>query len=220
MKLNKINFKKDIISSIVTFVDDKLSFEPEKQIPLEELKASGLWKKYRQLGGEDYIQGTLEHTEMKCFQVYTQGSKKTSEGLFFIFNFNLSFKGVTVVLPRRWWQFFRKESLTWGGTELNLIDLADSEFEQKYLVYSNNMIDYVFSTGFKQCLLIFPHRLSLSFVNGKLYMAIAIQKDLFEAPSTSNVLNFERLQEIFEYLYFGKVLGEEFGLYLKNNFLI
>ncbi|OAD22391.1 Galanin, partial [Candidatus Thiomargarita nelsonii] len=128
-KIDKLNFKKDIISSIVTFVDDKFTFEPEKQIPLEELKASGLWKNYHQLGGEDYIQGTLEHTEMKCFKVHTLGSKKTSKGLFFIFNFNLSFEGVTVVLPRR--QLFRKKSLTWGGTELNLINLADSEFERQ-----------------------------------------------------------------------------------------
>jgi hypothetical protein len=218
-KIDKINFKKDIISSIITFVDDKLSFEPEKQIPLEELKASGLWKKYRQLEGEDYIQGTLEHTEMKCFKVHTQGSKKTSEGLFFIFNFNLSFEGVTEVLPRTW-LFSGQKSLIRGGTELNFVDLADSEFERQFVVYSNNIIDYVFSAGFKQRLLAFSHRLSLSFVNGKLYMAIVTKKDLFEAPPISNVLNFERLQELFEYLYFGKLLGEDFGLYLKNYSVI
>jgi hypothetical protein len=219
----KANFKSDIIGSIVTFVDNQLGFGPETQIPISEFQASGLVKRGQisQWGGEDYVQGTLANTKVRFVEVHTLAPKKsdkTSKGLFFIFNFQLDFEGVTVVLPKTKLgllsRLFGKKSLTWGGTELNLVKLADSEFEREFVVYSNNpaMIDDIFSAGLKQRLLAFRRRLdknlSLSVVNGKLYMAIETQKDLFEAPINETVLNFELLHEFFEYLYLGKQIVE------------
>jgi hypothetical protein len=217
-------FKTEIIGSIVAFVDSNLHYDPEKQIPLSEFETSGLWKQNpNQLIGEDYAEGIINQTEVTFSEVHTKhqdiDEKKTVKGLFFVFNFHLNFEGVTVVSSKSFLGNAIHQSLPWQGKEagLNLVKLADPEFERAFTVHSDNpaMIDSVFSADFRQRLLAFQRRLDksllLSFANGKLYMAIATDKDLFEAPIYRTVLNFKLMTEFFEYLYIGREIVKEFN---------
>ncbi|MDM8559483.1 DUF3137 domain-containing protein [Candidatus Parabeggiatoa sp. HSG14] len=231
----KAHFKTDIIGSIVKFVDDRLTFGPEKQIPITEFRASMLWEesseskiaqwlmpwkessesKIAQWGGEDYIQGILDHNiEMRLAEIHKlkpKKSDKTSKGLFFIFDFkNIDFGRTTIILPRE-----RSRKISKKDINLNLVRLNDSEFEQEFVVYSSD--DSIFLLPrFQQSILAFYRQInkpmSLSLVNGKLYMLITTEKDLFEAPVDETVLNFELFKEFFEYLYFGKQIGEELNV--------
>ncbi|EDN68824.1 hypothetical protein BGP_4393 [Beggiatoa sp. PS] len=69
-------------------------------------------------------------------------------------------------------------------------------------------------------LLALHHRLKvpieLSFVNGKLYMAISIEEDLFEPPISSTVLDFQLIQTIFAYMQLGKEIVEELIVLMKQ----
>jgi hypothetical protein len=225
------NFKKEIIGSIVAFVDSNLRYDPDKQIQASEFQASGLWRQNQNLLiGEDYGEGVIDQTDVTFSEVHAKyrdnPDKKTVKGLFFVFNFHFDFEGVTVISSKAQ-SFFGdaiRQSLPWQGKEagLNLVNLADPEFDQAFAVHSDNpaMVDSVFSAGFRQRLLAFHRRLDktlfLSFVNGKLYMVIGTNKDLFEAPIYRTVLNFKLMAEFCEYLYIGREIVEEFSIYFKK----
>jgi hypothetical protein len=77
---NHIEFKRHIITPIVRFVDENLSFDPEKQIAVETFEASRLFQE--QYGdtvdlwtGEDYVEGTLGEIKVKFSEVHAQEEK-------------------------------------------------------------------------------------------------------------------------------------------------
>jgi hypothetical protein len=237
----KSPFKKEIISPIVTFIDENLSYDPEKKIPVKEFQASQLFKrdyghKVDRWIGDDLVEGTLNNTAMRFSEVHAQEEKTDKEGktyydtvfkgLFFVFNYNLNFKGVTLVLPNKQ-NFLSKvfaKMFFWKQTKgRELVKLGDPELDSEFLVYSDNptMARHVLSSNFMHRLLAFQRQLKkqiyLSFVNGKLYMAIYVKEDLFEPPVLGTVLNYELLQEIFEYLQLGKEIVEDLIAYLGTN---
>lgn len=237
-------FKQEIVGSIVTFIDKNLTYNPTEKIPREEFQASGLFEQnygrtVDKWDGEDYIEGVLDTTLIKFSEVQAQEYETDSEGdshyetlfkgLFFIFNFNLNFGGITVILPNYvkpgfFNRLFGKDLPSWQTkiTYLQLVKLTDPEFEREFTVYSNNptLAHYALSEGFKHRLLVFRHRLNkavyLSFANSKLYMAIDVGKDLFEPTIFRTLLKFKLLQEFFEYLQLGKEVVDYLNSFLAT----
>jgi len=239
----KNHFKKKIISPIVTLIDDNLVYDPEKKISFNEFRASQLFKSkgVDVFHGEDYVAGKLSKTAVKFSEVHAQeedyyydaeeGSYQyyttVFEGLFFVFNFHLNFQGVTLILPdfgERYSGKFGKWLQSWKAkaTDRQLVEFANPAFEKEFVVYSNNpaMARYVLSNHFLSRLLLFHNRLKkpvyLSFIDGKLYMAITVHKDLFEPPVFSTVLNFQLVQEFFEYLQLGREIVEDLSTFLNQ----
>jgi hypothetical protein len=233
------NFKRKIISSIVTLIDKNLTYVPDKKISFAEFSTSELFKRFTAIKwtGEDYVEGTLGETMVKFSEIHAENETTNEEGnaehhtifkgLFFIFNLHLDFKGVTLVLPNvieqclgsygKW--LLPLENKATGG---KLISLEDIEIEQEFLVYSDHpiMAHYVISTNFMRRLLAFRHRLKkkvlLSFVDGKVYMAISAKKDLFEPPIFRTVLNIMLISEYYEYLHLGKEIVEDLTIFLND----
>lgn len=226
----KKSFKKEIVSRIVTFIDNDLIYYPEKKITWHEFQSSLLVEYWRHSvdiwDGEDYVRGILGKTAVKFSEVhaedeetYTDAEGNTQtyyitvfKGLFFIFDFNKAFEGFTVVLPEKFWSYRR-----YG----DLVKLEDPEFEEEFVVYSDNQITarYILSPSLMRRLLKFRHELGkkvyLSFVNGRLYMGISIHKNLFEPRVFRTILDFELIQEYFEYMQLGKDIVEELNLNLR-----
>ncbi len=233
------NFKRKIISSIVALIDNNLTYVPDKKISFAEFSTSELFKRFTAIKwtGEDYVEGTLGETMVKFSEVHAENATTNEEGnaehhtifkgLFYIFNLQLDFKGVTLVLPNvveqclgsygKW--LLPLENKATGG---KLITLEDSEIEQEFLVYSDHpiMAHYVISTKFMHRLLAFRRRLNkkvlLSFVDGRVYMAICVKKDLFEPPIFKTVLNITLISEYYEYLHLGKEIVEELTIFLND----
>lgn len=234
------SFKKQVVSRIVTFIDDHLTYYPEKQISLSEFRGSQLdkyWQPVDRWNGEDYVEGVLDKTAVKFSEVHAEykttttdrrGNVKTTyhdifKGLFFIFDFNKDFEGFTVVLPdyaERRFGRLGKMIQSWNAklTPGELVKLADTEFEREFVVYSDNQITarYVLSTSLMRRLLNFRRQLNksvyLSFVNGKLYMGISVKKDLFEPTVFRTLLNFKLIREFVEYMQLGKDIVDELNL--------
>jgi len=234
------NFKTTVVSRIVSFIDENLTYYPDKSITLSEFRASRLedyWHSIDRWDGEDYVEGILGKTTVKFSEVHAQyetthtnkeGDRETKyhdifKGLFFIFDFNKDFEGFTVVLPdyvERRLGRFGKMLQSWKAKIVpgELVKLADPEFEREFVVYSDNQITarYVLSTSLMRRLLTFRQQLNkrvyLSFVNGKLYMGIPISKDLFEPTVFKTLLNVELIQEFFNYMQLGKDIVEELNL--------
>ena len=223
------HFKKAIVGSLVTFIDQNLSYAPDKTISVDAFHTSQLFKQEYGYWGvdkftsEDYVGGILDGTSVKFSEVHAQeeqGHGESSEyvtvfkGLFFIFDVNWDFEGITFILPNDGELSVKKL--------LQLLKLAKPTLEREFIVHSDNPIiaNYVFSTAFMQRLLALRRRLKtpiyLSFVKGKLYMAIPVSEDLFEPPIFSTVLDFQFIQTTFEYMQLGKVIVEELLTLMKQ----
>jgi len=210
-------FKTSVVGSLVTFIDKDLSYAPKDDSTVKELlfkqefHNSHLFrgKDVYRWSGEDYVGGILGGTNLNVSEIhaerlYTRGQYSPSvyyydifKGLFFVFNVNWNFEGVTKVYQ---------------------LATPKSEFK----VYSDNptIAKYVFSTAFMDRLLALEHRLKvpieLSFVNSKLYIAISIEENLFEPPISSTVLDFQLIQTIFAYMLLGKEIVEELIVLMKQ----
>ena len=237
----KFRFKQEIISHIVTFIDKNLTYEAKKNVPLSEFHASQLFQdqyghKVDKWTGEDYVEGTLGDSTLKLSEVNAlEGMTDTEgntyydsiyKGLFFVFNFNLNFEGTTIVLPTKksfLGEFFRKFlSFSMNLKKSSPIKLSDHELQDEFSIHSNNPViaRYVLSNYFMHRLLAFRRRLKrqvyLSFVDGKLYLAIYINQNLFEPTIFSSVVNINPTQAFFEYLQLGKEIVEDLSVHLKN----
>ncbi|OQY51512.1 MAG: hypothetical protein B6247_19120, partial [Candidatus Parabeggiatoa sp. nov. 2] len=139
----------------------------KKKIPVKEFQTSQLFKreyghKVDRWTGDDYVEGTLDNTTMIFSEVHAQEEKTDKEGsyydtvfkgLFFIFNYDLKFKGVTLVLPNEqsFFSKFVEKLFFWRKTEgRELVKLGDPEIDREFLVYSDNptMARHVLSTNF------------------------------------------------------------------------
>ncbi|MDM8558188.1 DUF3137 domain-containing protein [Candidatus Parabeggiatoa sp. HSG14] len=225
-------FKTTVVGSLVTFIDKNLNYTPKDNSTAKELlfkqefHNSDLFSRRKEVyrwSGEDYVGGILGGTSLKFSEIHAETQytrKKYShsvsypdifKGLFFVFNVNWNFEGVTtIIVPNDSWDYFLKKYLS-------LV-----KKESKFKVYSDNptIAKYIFSTPFMDRLLALHNKLKvpieLSFVNSKLYMAISIEENLFEPPISSTVLDFQLIQTIFEYMNLGKEIVEELIVLMKQ----
>ena len=69
----KSRFKKDVIASMVRFIDETLSYDPNGSIDQKEYNKSKLFTKdYDRYKGDDHVQGTLGSTEIEFSELHTQ----------------------------------------------------------------------------------------------------------------------------------------------------
>ncbi|MDM8565443.1 DUF3137 domain-containing protein [Candidatus Halobeggiatoa sp. HSG11] len=220
------SFKTTIVGSLVKFIDKNLNYDPKNDSTPKELLFkkefynSDLFRNHAyRFSGEDYVGGIVGGTSLNVSEIHAErrevydsydGSTYNRyydifKGLFFVFNVNRDFEGVTTIIVHDDYdEYYLKKYLSFAKKE------------STFKVYSDNptIAKYVFSTAFMERLLALHNQLKapieLSFVNGKLYIAISIYKDLFEPPPiSSTVLDFQLIQAIFEYMNLGKKIVEE-----------
>ena len=208
------NFKQIVIRPLVRFVDNNLNYEPNRTILLKDFYASRFFKsmygkKNDIRKGEDYVEGTLGKISIAFSEVNAlekEGSTRITifRGLFFKFNFNLNFKGVTMVSVHE--PDIMGLGKLWPFKDDDKIPLDDPDLNRNIAIYSNNpaMVSQFFNNNFLHHLLTFYRRIKLpiylSLVDGKLYLAIS--SNLFEVPLFKPV-SFELINESFEYLQVG-----------------
>jgi hypothetical protein len=222
-------FKKEVMNHIVTYVDENLTYYPERMITRAEFQKS-LFEKYWRYSidiwsGEDYIEGILGFTEMKFSEIRAKHEilidhkgdslyKTIFKGPFFIFDFHKDFEGFLVVLPKRWDPF----KLAYRRGPGERINLAEPELKQEFIVYSDNKITAcdILSTSLMRRLHQFRRDLQkpvyLSFVNGTLYLGISLNKNLFEPRIFRTLLDYNSIREFSEYMQLAKDIVEELNL--------
>ncbi|MDM8564664.1 DUF3137 domain-containing protein [Candidatus Halobeggiatoa sp. HSG11] len=220
----KKKFKAEIIGSIVTAIDKNLTYYPQREITYQEFQVTKLAEyldTIDTLSGEDYVEGMLGKTAIKFSEINAARTEMDEHGneyhvtvfngLFFIFDFNKAFEGLTVVVP--------KGNYYWNSGEL--VKLESPKFEQEFSVYSDNQITarYILSPSLMQRILKFKQtskkKLYLSFVDGKLYVAISISGDLFEPNVFSTLLDYEIYRDFFTNMSFAENIVEELNLNLR-----
>jgi hypothetical protein len=205
----KAEFKQRIIGKIVQFVEPGLSYHPQEKINEHAFKNSQLFThRIDRYKGEDLVQGIMGKTQISFSELhaeYKTGSGKDSswhtifKGLFFIADFNKDFQGQTLVLPdsaEKLFGGFGKMLQSWNVGRPDLVKLEDPEFEREFVVYGNDQIEsrYILSTNLMQRILDFKKKtgtkIYLSFTGSKVFVAVPMNKNMFEPKYISNLADF------------------------------
>lgn len=218
---NKLNFKsafkQKAILPIVKFISHNLQYFPEKHIPRRLYDESRLFLKgLDSYKGDDLIQGKIDKTFLQFSELHTRYKSTDSKGrthwhdvfkgLFFVADFNKNFDGSTVLLPNHLgggFSFFKK--IFGLNRKEKLVELADPQFTDNFTCYSTDDIKarYILTPSLMERLNDFhkkypKNRVSLSFVDGQVFVAIAYSKDLFEPSLFRSVVNYDRVKSYFD----------------------
>ena len=221
-------FKGSIIPRIVAFVDQHLRYDKAGMVPREEFMASHLFNdKPGDYHGDDLVSGTLGETAIRFSEIHAKrvdivrksssSSSSTNRtkkkytpifnGLFFVADFNKSFKGTTVVLPDTAQKLFGDIGQALQGLNVQngqLIKLEDPEFEKLFVVYGEDQVEsrYILSTSLMRRMVAFQKRarkkMRLSFSASKLHVAIPFEKELFEPKIMESLLDISHIQEYYD----------------------
>ena len=216
-------FKTKVISVIVKFIDQNLTFDHTNKISEAEFSRTKIFKQHRdRYSGEDLVYGKLEktdirfsevHAEYKTTSVNSKGQTTTTwhtifKGILFIADFNKSFQSEVFVLPDTAEKLFGK----WGQnlqalnkSHGNLVKLEDPEFEKAFAIYGSDQVEarYLLSTSLMERILTFKKKtksnIYLSFVDSRLHVGITLNKDLFEARLRQTLLDFDYIKTNLDY---------------------
>lgn len=230
----RLNFKNKIVQKITAFVDKNLVYSPDGYVSREEFTNSGIFQKYsNRYNGEDHFKGKLgktaiEFSEIVGKHVTSTGTGSTRKehqslifkGIFFVADFNKNFKGHTIVLPDTAERMLGKfgQSLQTMSSRGELIKLEDLEFEKEFCVYSDDQVEarYILSTSLMKRIVDFKRKWNtkvyLSFRHSKVYIAIKMDKNLFETRLFKSIVDYSFMEENIRFLILLTGIVEDLNL--------
>ena len=227
----KAEFKQRIIGKIVRFVEPGLSYHPQETINEHTFKSSKLFThRIDRYKGEDLVQGTVGKTHITFSELhaeYKSGSGKNTswhtifKGLFFIADFNKDFHSQTLVLPdsaEKLFGSFGNMLQSWNIGRPDLVKLEDPEFEREFVVYGNDQVEsrYILSTSLMQRILDFKRKtgskIYLSFTGSNVFVAVPMNKNMFEPKYLSNIADFGPVFDYYRDLMFAAGIVDDLNL--------
>jgi hypothetical protein len=190
-----------ILEPVITFWDPSFRYQANGAISRGEFEASRLFagESIDRYAGEDLVSGRYGATEFRFSELHVKEVRRHKnrtetvpvfDGLFFVADFNKSFRGQTLVLPdtaeRALGAFGRAfQSLASGASGMQLVELESPAFERAFTVRSTDAVEarYLLSPSLMQRILSFRDnsggKLRLGFLGGRVYVAIPMPGDLF-----------------------------------------
>jgi hypothetical protein len=219
-------YKGEVMPKIIRFIDEGLQYSYQGGIGSSDFIRSGIFLTYPdQYSCEDHVFGTVDKTAISFSEVHAkekrehqdrEGRKRTEyitifRGIFFVADFNKSFRHKTLVLPDKAERLFGKMI---GGflqskniSRPQLVKMEDPEFEKYFVVYSQDQVEarYILSTSLMQRITEFKKKtgknIYFSFVDDKLMAAIPYKKDLFEPRLIRSILDEKQVMEHYKTLH-------------------
>lgn len=228
-----VNFKGKIISKIVDFADEDLTYYPTGYISREEYMGCGIFRnrpdRYR---GEDLIQGKVGKTDIRLSELHTEDKRQSGKnqthyvtlfkGIFFIADFHKNFNGVTFVLSdvaeKTFGSWLGNAFQSWNKGRGELVKLENPDFEKEFVVYSTDQIEarYILTLTMMERILNFKRRtgqkLEMSFINNKVHMAISFKDNLFNVNINQPITDFNLIKQYYEELMFTIGIVDELNL--------
>ena len=230
------DFKQKVIAPLIQEIDKNLDYLPELHIPLSNFTHSKLFTSHpNRVSGNDYVRGKIDNIEIAFSDLHVEKKEKNSkgqtsyktifQGLFIVSDFHKKFHGQTVILPDSAQSIFG--DLIGGWLQANnvsrnqLIRMDNPEFEREFVVYGTDQIEarYILTHTLMQKLILYKkrtkHPLYISFIEGKIYMAIEYNSDMFEPSVFRSLLEYKIAMEYIETLHLALGIVEELQLNQK-----
>ncbi|HEU4428646.1 MAG TPA: DUF3137 domain-containing protein [Myxococcota bacterium] len=195
----------EVLKPAIEFWDPSFRYRSDEGIPQSVFEASRLFagESFNRYSGEDLVSGRHGATEFRFSELrvahVTRSNKRSHtrtvfRGLFFIADFNKSFRGQTLVLPdhaeRSLGTLGRAfQSLASAFSNLTLVELENPEFERHFVVHSSDPTEarYVLSPSLMERILSFHRKtgakLRLAFLAGRVCVAIPTETDRFRVDA-------------------------------------
>lgn len=227
----KVHYKENVIKKIVDFIDPNLNYHATSHISQQEFDQSKIFlKDIDRYKGDDLVEGTIGKTAVRFSEVHSEyyttdkdGKRKyhtTFKGIFFVADFNKDFIGETIVLPDTAEKLFGKLGSWFQKMNISrpkLIKLEDPVFEKAFAVYGTDQVEarYILTPALMSRIMEFKKKsgkIYLSFLHSSVYIAISVRKDLFEPPFYKSMLDFDIVEEYFNYLILSVQIVEDLNL--------
>jgi len=228
-------YKSKIIAKITSFLDEGMVYTPEAMVPVSEFIKSDIFSlSVDSYTGEDHFRGKIGKTDIEFSEVTAkhlnttqsnQGSKQEYitifSGVFVIADFNKNFLTQTLVLPDTAEKLFGKFGQTLqsiGAGKKKLVRLENPEFEKEFCVYGEDQVEarYIITPSLMERILIYKRKwkskISLSFVDSKVYLAINMNKNLFETRIFRPVADYSFMEENLRFLILLTEIVEDLNL--------
>jgi len=230
------DFKAKIIAPLIYEIDKNLNYHPEMHIPTANFNRSKLFtSKPDKVDGNDYVYGKIDNIEIAFSDFHAQKEQKDAkgnrsfetifQGLFIVSDFHKNFKAETIVLPDSAQKVFGE--LVGGWLQSNnlsrkqLIKMDNPDFEKEFVVYGTDQIEarYILTHTLMQKLLNYKkktkHPIYISFIGGKIYMAIEYNDDMFEPSVFHSLLEYKIAMQYVATLHLAIGIVEELKLNQK-----
>ncbi len=230
------DFKAKIIAPLIQAIDENLDYLPELHLPVANFNRSKLFtSRPDRVSGNDYVRGKIDGVDIAFSDFHAEKRHRDAKGretwetiflgLFIVSDFHKKFQGKTIILPDSAQSIFG--NLVGGWLQSNnfsrdeLIKMDNVEFEKEFVVYGTDQVEarYILTPTLMQKLLRYKkrskHPLYVSFVGGKIYMAIAYNDDLFEPSLFHSLLEYKIAMEYLSTLHLALGIVEELKLNQK-----
>ena len=229
-------FKDKVIAPLIQEIDENLRYAKNIHVSEFEFINSKLFTSIPdKLDGNDYISGKIDEVGIELSDIHAQKEHKDSkgrsswstifQGLFIISEFNKNFNGRTIVLPDTAQSSFGDLVGGWlqshNISRDELVKMDNPEFEREFVVYGSDQIEarYILNHTLMQRLIEFKkrskHKIYISFVSSKIYIAIDYGKDLFEPAVFKTLLDYKVAMEYVKTLHLCVGIVEELKLNQK-----
>ncbi|TDG37468.1 DUF3137 domain-containing protein [Pedobacter changchengzhani] len=211
------SFKIDVIGHCLKSLDQSLCITPDKGIYENEFTESQLFTTSPdRYSTEDLVIGKVDKTAFYFAEIHAEYKTETStkngtktewhdifKGIIFTADFNKNFKSFTVVRPRDFGNAFGAwfSKNLFSITSKDIINLENVDFEKAFVTYGMDQVEarYILTPAMMERILTLNKQsklnISLSFINSKLYIAFPLDRNCFEAPIFSTLLNPNLINE-------------------------
>ena len=218
------DFKKGYIEPIVKFVNPNLNYYPDEFIGEEIFNYSRLFRHYpNRYEASDLIEGHIGNAKVKFSEVNAvyvlnpnatkkdERKQKIFSGLFFVADFGTNIQKTTLIVPRSDLQDVFSKSPHRERTEL-LVEVNYPEFSEHFTVYAEDKdeANLLLTKNFLQRILTLRKnhlgRVSISFVESCLYIAISMTDRLLEPQMLRKITRFENAKIYFNQVQYAATL--------------
>jgi hypothetical protein len=220
------HFKSDILPKILEYLFHQFDYIPNQRIAKSVLTESQLISdEINVVEGEDFMRFKHDETGiMFCETTVFRRNKSDGpvfHGIFLVASFNKYFQHQTVVLPRSKVSFLSKFINYEIFNIFHEIKLEDVDFTKKFAVYSTDQVEarYILTPGFMERVLAYRQKvnrkISLSFVNDKMFCTIPNYVNLFEPAIFESFYEFNYFRKSYEALKLYNEIVDDLNLNLR-----
>jgi hypothetical protein len=221
-------FKEKVMRKVAGHFFPGLAYSPEACVAKGFYDESGLFRtELDTYTGNDFFRGKLGEVDFQFSELlcqYETGSGKNRQrltafrGFFFVGDFHREIYFRTLIRPDTAERLLgvMGRGLQRMGNGSKLVDLEDPEFEKLFVVTSDDQVEarYILTPVFMEKLREFRRRVGndihLSFVNGRMMLAIETQHDYFEPNLFGEILSRKDLMKFIDMLILLMGVAEEF----------